>query len=108
LWEKYETDIVLADTSLLEKLSDFEYKKEVHSYIKQYIISKLEIFVRGISRQFTLGQLGEKAQQFSTVYYDFILLKDNKIGTIDYRKNTTRFKKKEKKIHKRTAIDNIN
>tara|TARA_R110002049_G_scaffold249558_1_gene423928 strand:+ start:260 stop:1306 length:1047 start_codon:yes stop_codon:yes gene_type:complete len=108
LWEKYETDIVLADLSLLEKLSDFEYEKEVHSYVTQFIISKLEIFVRGISRQFTLGQLGKKAQQFSTVYYDFILLKDDKIGTIDYRKSTTRFKQKEKKKYKRTAIDNIN
>ena len=108
LWEKYETDIVLSDSNLLEKLSDFEYEKEVHSFVTQFIISKLEIFIRGISRQFTLGQLGEKAQQFSTVYYDFILLKDDKIGTIDYRKNTTRFKQKEKKVHKRTAIDNLN
>ncbi|OEK09040.1 hypothetical protein A8C32_14215 [Flavivirga aquatica] len=108
LWEKYETDIVLADTNLLEKLSDFEYEKEVHSYVTQFIISKLEIFVRAISRQFTIGQLGEKAQQFSPVYYDFILLKDDKIGTIDYRKQTTRFKQKEKKTHKRTAIDNLN
>lgn len=108
LWEKYETDIVLSDSKLLDKLSDFEYEKEVHSFVTQFIISKLEIFVRGISRQFTLGQLGEKAQQFSSVYYDFILLNDDKIGTIDYRKNTTRFQQKEKKTYKRTAIDNIN
>ncbi|HCV80804.1 hypothetical protein [Zunongwangia profunda] len=108
LWEKYETDILLADPSLLEKLSDFEYQKEVHSYVTQFIISKLEKFVRGISRQFTIGQLGEKAQQFSSVYYDFILLKDEKIGTTDYRKHTTRFKQKEKNAYKRTTIDNIN
>lgn len=108
LWEEYETNIVLADTNLLNKLYDLEYEKEVHIYVTQFIISKLETFVRGISRQFTLGKLGQKAQQFSSVYYDFIMLTDEKIGTIDYRKNTTRHKQIEKKLHKRTTIDNLN
>lgn len=108
MWEKYEIDIVLSDSNLLEKLSNFEDEKEVHLYVTQFIISKLELFVRGLSRQFTLGQLGEKAQQFSAIYYDFILLNDEEIGTIDHRKNTTRFRQKEKKLHKRTAIDNVN
>ncbi len=98
LWSDYETKIVLAATKLLEKLTDFEYQNEVNAFVTQSIISKLERFVRGISRQFTLGRLGQKAQQFSSVYYDFIMLSDNQIGIIDYRKETTRFKKKETKV----------
>jgi len=107
LWEDYETKIVLADSKLLEKLSDFEYQNEVYAFITQSIISKLERFVRGMSRQFTLGKLGKKAQQFSPVYYDFLMLSDSQIGINDYRKETTRYKKKETKVHKRTVIDKL-
>eukprot|EP01013_Petalomonas_cantuscygni_P040879 TRINITY_DN7309_c1_g1_i1.p1 TRINITY_DN7309_c1_g1~~TRINITY_DN7309_c1_g1_i1.p1 ORF type:complete len:349 (-),score=-34.98 TRINITY_DN7309_c1_g1_i1:57-1103(-) len=108
LWSEYETNMVLSDKSLLSKLSDFEYQQEVNNFITQSIIKKLELFVRGISRQFTLGRLGKKAQQFSPVYYDFIMLTDNQIGMNDYRKETIRFKNKETKTHKRTFADKIN
>ena len=107
LWSEYETKIVLADTELLDKLSNFEYQNEVNTFVTQAIISKLERFVRGISRQFTLGRLGQKAQQFSPAYYNFIMLSDNQIGINDYRKETTRFKKKETKVRKRTVIDKL-
>lgn len=107
LWSEYETKIVLSDSNLLDKLSDFEYQQEVNDFITQSIIKKLEIFVRGISRQFTLGRLGKKAQQFSSAYYDFIMLSDSQIGMTDYRKETTRFKKKETQTHKRTFADKI-
>lgn len=108
LWKKYEDSIVLDNPILLKKLTDIENKNEVHHFVTQHIIKKLELFVRAISRQFTLGKLGAKALRFSGIYYDFILLRDNKIGTVDYRKNTTRYTQKEKKVHKRTVIDNLN
>jgi len=108
LWKEYETNIVIDNPILLKKLSDVEYEKEVHDFVTQHIIKKLELFVRAISRQFTLGRLGTKALQFSGTYHDFILLNDNEVGTIDYRKNTTRYTQKEKKIHKRTTLDNLN
>jgi len=108
LWKEYENKIVLNSPKLLKKLSNIELEREVHDFVTQSIIEKLELFVRAISRQFTLGKLGTKALQFSGIYYDFILLRDNEIGTIDYRKNTTRYKQKEKKVHKRTAFDNLN
>jgi len=107
LWSDYETKIVLADSELLDKISDFEYQDEVNAFVTQSIISKLEWFVRGISRQFTLGRLGQKAQQFSPTYYDFIMLTDDKIGLNDYRKETTRYQQKETKVRKRTIFDKI-
>jgi len=86
LWQDYETSIVLADSELSNKLGGLEYEKEIRTHVTQSVISKLEKFVRALSRQFTLGRLGKKAQQFSSVYFDFIMLDDNQIGTIDYRK----------------------
>jgi hypothetical protein len=100
LWEEYETKIILADTDLLEKLTDFEYQEEVLGYVTQSIISKLEMFIRGICRQFTLGELGKKAQQFSPACFDFITLSNDKIGIIDYRKHTTSYNRKKIKTHK--------
>jgi hypothetical protein len=107
LWSDYETAIVLADNTLLEKLSDFEYQSEANTFITQSIISKIEKLVCGISRQFTIGRLGKKALQYSPVYFEFILLRDNQLGVTDYRTETTKFKKRETKVHKRTFWDNL-
>lgn len=107
LWSDYETSIVLTDNTLIEKLSDFEYQNEVNALVTQSIISKIERLVCGISRQFTMGKLGKKALQFSPVYYEFILLSDDKIGVTDYRTETTKFQGKETKAHKRTFWDNL-
>ncbi len=107
LWSEYETNIVLADNELLNNLTDVKYQNEVLAFVTQSIISKLELFVRALSRQFTLGGLGQIAQQFSPMYYDFIMLDNDKIGKTDYRKETTRYNKKEDKIHKRTLFDSL-
>ncbi len=107
LWSDYENAIMLVDNKLMEKLSDIEYHNEVKAFITQSIISKIEKFIRGLTRQFTLGQLGKKALQFSPVCYDFISLSDSQIGITDYRKETTRFKSKEIKVYKRTLKDDL-
>ena len=107
-WEEYETSYVLKDKKLLEKLSNIETQKEVLDSITRKIIIKLERFTRALSRQFTLGRLGVLAQQYSSIVYDFLLLKDSELGNIDYRKNTTRYKQREYKPHKRTFKDDYN
>lgn len=107
-WEEYETSYVLNEKELLAKLSDFETQKEVLDYITRKIIIKLERFTRALSRQFTLGRLGVLAQQYSSIVYDFLMLKDSELGNIDYRKNTTRYEQREYKPHKRTIKDDYN
>ena len=107
LWREFETEILLADTKLLNKLTGSEYHYEVNEFVTQFTISKLEKFVRALSRQFTLGGLGKKAKQFSPVFFEFIMLSDDGIGITDYRKETTRYKRKETKVHKRNFIDNL-
>jgi hypothetical protein len=105
LWEKYGNDIVTSNPKLLQKLSDSDTAEEVLDYKKRQILIKLEQFARAICRQFTIGRLGKKAQQFSGVLYTFILLKDTELGNQNYRKETTRYKEKERKVHTRTLFD---
>ncbi len=105
LWEEYETSYVINDKLLLNKLKDFESRNEVINLITQKIIAKLEKFTRALARQFTLGNLGALAQQYSPSVYDFLMLKDSELGKIDYRKNTTRYAQRVYKPHKRTFKD---
>ncbi len=107
LWKEYETDLLLKDKELMEKISDLEKQKEVSDAITRIIIIKLEMFTRAIARQFTLGQLGKLAKQYSPAVFTFLMLRDSELGTTDYRKHTTRYKEKERKPHKRTVFDEI-
>ena len=66
-WESYETSIIVANSELFKKLGTIETGEELLDYTKRQIIIKLEKFARAISRQFTLGKLGEKALVFSSV-----------------------------------------
>ena len=104
-WEEYENSYLVGNKKLLEKLSDIETSKEVLDTITRKIIIKLERFTRALSRQFTLGKLGNLAQQYSSSVFDFLTLKDSELGNTDYRKNTTRHKQRDYKPHKRTIID---
>jgi len=107
LWEDFEIDIVKNNPDLSKKLNDLEFMDEANDRINQLIIGNLERFARGICRQFTLGQLGKKAKQFSSSNYDFIMLMDNQLGTIDYRKNTTSYIQIECKKVRRSFIARI-
>ena len=108
MWQDFETEIFLQDYELKGNLSDFEAHQERSDSVTRNIIIFLEKFTSALSKQFTLGQLGKKAQQFSPVVFSFIKLVDKDFGCIDYRNGTTRYKIKERKIHKRNIFDELN
>jgi len=107
LWKEYETSLLIKDKNLLGKISTLDKQKEVSDAITRIIIVKLEVFIRAIARQFTLGQLGKLAKQYSPAVFSFLMLQDNELGTTDYRKHTTRYKEKGRRPHKRTSLDKI-
>lgn len=107
LWEEYEDILVTSNPKMLEKLGDIEAGEEVFDYTKRQILIKLEKFARAMCRQFTIGRLGKKALQYSGALYDFILLKDEDLGNRNYRVEITRYQEKERKVHTRTLIDEI-
>lgn len=101
-WKQYENEFYLVDPSLLERLNDSEGTKEAKAIVTGKIVVQLERFIGAISRQFTMGRLGRKAQQYSGAVTEFIL-NNNKLGTRDYRVITSRYK--ERKSHKRNLMD---
>jgi len=107
MWQEYETQLFLDDKSLSKNLYDFEKQEENNRLVVAKIIILLERFIRALCRQLTLGNLGDKAKQFSGPLFDFILISDSELGNKDYRKNTTRYKTQPKKVHKRTIQDEI-
>lgn len=63
-----------------------DYYPRVHSQL----IVKLERFIRAIARQFTIGGHADqhgRLQQTSAVYREFLMLSDEQLGTIDYRRS---------------------
>lgn len=104
-WQQFETDIALREPGLVDKLVEVETHREACDFIHRQIVILLERFVRALSRQFTIGELGQKALQHSSMVSEFLHLKDESLGSRDYRKDTTRFKAKERKPHKRNWFD---
>lgn len=107
LWEEYESGILTSDPNLMKKFENIELHEEVISTIQRRIIIILEKFVRSISRQFTMGKLGAIALQYSSVYHPFIMLRDEELGTKNYREKTTRYKTSPRKPHRQNIKDEI-
>ena len=107
LWKEYETKLLIEDKDLLDKVSCLEKQNEVLGSINRSIIIKFERFIRAIVRQFTLGKLGSLAQQYSPAVHPFLMLQDSDLGSIDYRKNTTRYSQKKSQFCKRTLVKKI-
>jgi len=107
LWKEYEMGILTSNPNLMKKFENIELHQEVINTIQRRIIVILEKFVRSISRQFTIGKLGAIALQYSSIYYPFIMLREDELGTKNYRQNTTHYKTKQKKPRKRNIIDKL-
>lgn len=83
-WEKYESSILTASPKMLKMYKNINLQNKVYDLIKQETIITMEKFVRGITRQFTIGRLGQKANQYSYIFFSFITLRDDKLGLKDY------------------------
>ena len=104
-WQAYEMEVVKQDRELFKKLCNIQTTEEVLDKITRFIIIKLERFIRALSRQFTIGGLGEKAKQYSSIVYPFLTLMDEDLGKTNYRIGTTTSLNKEYKPYKRTTLD---
>lgn len=104
-WQKFETRIINSNKKIKKKVFDIEFQDEVYQFVSRHILVLFERFVSALSRQFTFGFLGEKANQFSMPVFDFALLYDRDFGNTDYRSFTSRYKQTPKKVHKRTLAD---
>lgn len=84
MWEDYESNMIeendLSDLFLQPDTIDEGYEN-----LNRIIIGKFERFVRALTRQFTLGDLGSEAEKFVAYIGPFLYLRDDEIGQTDYR-----------------------
>ncbi|WP_299247092.1 hypothetical protein [uncultured Aquimarina sp.] len=109
LWEEFETTLLKENSSLFKRFFKLENlnNPESYNFINHKIISILERFIRGLSRQFTFVSLGELAKQFSGEIHEFLFIKDENLGENEYRKITRKVIESIKKPYKRTLDDDI-
>ncbi|SNR96989.1 hypothetical protein SAMN06295967_101283 [Belliella buryatensis] len=93
LWERLETDLLLADKELFDKFKDnhkdidktkLDEIRKINDQVRTKTIVLLEIFARALTRQFTFGKLGQ-AQRFTGTIRTFLFLNDSDLGQRDYR-----------------------
>lgn len=104
-WRIFETNVASEHQGIIDKLSDINTADYANQFINKQHVILLEKFIRGLSRQFTLGRLGKKAQQNSSVLMYFITLNDDKLGNRNYRAETTSYSSQKKTPKKRTLRD---
>lgn len=105
-WNEFENKIL--DTGDYEKLADLNLNHEVYQKISTYIIIVFERFISALSRQFIFNCLGEEAKSLSvTSFFNYGMLYEKDFGMKNYRHETTRYKERPKKEHKRTLFDEV-
>lgn len=105
-WSEFESKIL--DPQDYERLMDFDSNHEVYQKISTYIIIVFERYVSALSRQLIFNCLGVEAKSLSTTsFFNYAMLYEKDFGMKDYRHETTRYKERPHKVHKRTMLDEI-
>ena len=99
-------DLELAVEDATPFLSDLEaLHRDYYPRVHSQLIAKMERLVRAIAMQFTLGDhadQGGKLSQTSSIYTDFRNLRDEKCGTVDYRRSVRILEQNKENWTKRT------
>jgi len=91
IWEEEELSIFQNRKNFLKRLSK-ENLDDIYKEINREFIVPLEKFTRALARLFTLADFGDFAKQVSSLVYDYLTLRDEELGTRDYRNNERRKK----------------
>ena len=107
-WESLEASIEDGTPFLHDNESLYrDYYPRVHSRL----IARMERLTRAIARQFTIGDHADqygRLRQASVVYTDFRNLRDEELGTIDYRRSVQILKQEEENWIKRSEQEIVN
>ena len=83
-WKKLEL-------AILQEIPDYEALlqndpdlSQIYKHLNQCIVSEMERLARALSRLLTIGKLGQKAKQFSSFVYPFLMLRDDQLGNVKY------------------------
>ncbi|MBL4561893.1 MAG: hypothetical protein JKX79_13010 [Labilibaculum sp.] len=87
-WEKIETKILkehLGEKKFFEILQNPKLLDSLYEKSNELIVSRIELFIRAITRQFIFGNFSSDSKTFLFEIEPFIDIDDNKIGKNDYR-----------------------
>jgi hypothetical protein len=87
-WEKIETSILkeyYGEAKFFELIITQDGLTEVYLKAHELLVSKIELFLRAITRQFIFGQFSSKSKEFMIEVGVFSDIPDEHIGTTDYR-----------------------
>jgi hypothetical protein len=90
-WEEEELNIFQNKEDFLKRLNK-ENLDDIYKEINRKFIVSLEKFTRALARLFTLADFGDFAKQVSSVVYGYLTLRDEELGTRDYRDSEKRGK----------------
>jgi len=98
-WEELETLVLkefYGENEFYKKLGDFDLLDSIYEKGNELLVSKLEEFLRAITRQFIFGNFSSESKTFVFQIESFTNIKDEQIGKTDYRilKNDERIKRK--------------
>lgn len=106
LWEKFENSLI--NSKDYENLMNFDLMQEVYYKISNHIIIVFEKFVSALSRQFVFKCLGQQSiVTTASTFTDFGMLYEQDFGKKDYRQQTSKYKEKPIKVHKRTIANEV-
>lgn len=87
-WEELET-LVLKDfygeNEFYKKLGNIDLLDDLYIKGNELLVSKLELFLRAITRQFIFGNFSSESKTFVFQIESFTNIKDEQIGKTDYR-----------------------
>ncbi|MBN2818509.1 MAG: hypothetical protein JXP36_06050 [Bacteroidales bacterium] len=87
-WELIETEVLkdfFGEKEFYKKLSDLKQLDDIYLKSNHLLVSKIEVFIRAITRQFIFGNFSNESKTFVFEIESFTNIEDNQIGTIDYR-----------------------
>lgn len=87
-WENIENKMLIehmGEKKFLKTLKNPKLLDSLYEKANELIISKLELFLRAITRQFIFGEFSKDAKMFTFEIEPFRNIDDDKIGKVDYR-----------------------
>lgn len=89
-WESLETSILkeyYGEKTYYTMLEQPKLLDEIYRKVSELLVSKIELFLRAITRQFTFGNFYSGSKNFLFEVESFADLNDNQIGKTNYRGN---------------------
>jgi hypothetical protein len=83
-WSALEMEILEARPALVQALGEPGTLGEVFAYLRRELTSTLERFARALARLFTIGRLGDLARQNMACVTEFLMIRDDELGTRVY------------------------